>query len=74
MMSQKGLGVLEELWTAFREEYTEQNPGCNLNDCERAFLHMVWANIMTNLEQGFPWNVARHDKLLDTEEKIASIV
>lgn len=35
MMSGKGMTVLSEMYNIFREEFVEDNLGCNANDVER---------------------------------------
>jgi len=40
-LSVQGNEVLHKLWDSFRIKFGESNPGVNMNDIERAFLHQL---------------------------------
>jgi hypothetical protein len=40
-LSVQGNAVLSKMFYSFRTSYVEKNPGCNENDVERGFLHIV---------------------------------
>lgn len=40
-LTQQGNEVMADLFSRFSNYYGEQNPGCNQNDVERAFLVVV---------------------------------
>lgn len=41
MLSNQGNDVLQKLWDSFRIKFGASNPGVNMNDIERAFLHQL---------------------------------
>lgn len=41
MLTEKGNQVLMAIWIQFHNRYGQENPGCNENDTERAFLLKV---------------------------------
>jgi hypothetical protein len=46
LLSVQGNEVLEKMWYQFRVVYAQQNPGSNLNDAERAFLHHILTGLV----------------------------
>lgn len=45
MMSRQGMEVLADLFSEHSNAHIKDNPGCNQNDIERAFLYYVYSGM-----------------------------
>lgn len=68
-LSVQGNAVLSKMWNKFHTTYVEKNPGCNMNDVERAFLHQILGQLVYNSDAFAPYS----DDVTETEALIEAI-
>jgi hypothetical protein len=71
LLSVQGNKILSKMWDSFRISYAEKNPGTNMNDAERSFLHIILGGLVHHSDMDA--YAVQSDELKETSSLIEEI-